>query len=247
MTAQLDQVTQRLRETVLAGLHEPGDALREVAVADRLGVSRTLARLAMGALEQEGLLTRAPNRGFRVRLFTIDEVADAIEVRGELEAVAARQAAERGIDQGLETRLRAVLDEARRLVETQGMRDLSARTRWIDLNVSFHDAIVEASANRALGPALEHVCRVPLAGPRAIVFNSTLEDHGVAQVMAAQDDHEQILDAILNRQGTRAAALIREHAYRSGRNKRRNFDDLWLARSSPALPGLALVRRSGSA
>jgi GntR family transcriptional regulator of vanillate catabolism len=247
LTAQLDQVTQRLREVVLAGDHAPGEALREVAVAESLGVSRTLARLAMGALEQEGLLTHAPNRGFRVRAFTIDEVADAIEVRGELEALAARQAAERGISAALESRLRDLLEEARRLVDTRGMGDLSSRTRWIDLNVAFHDAVVEASANRALGPALAHVCRVPLAGPRAIVFNSTLADHGVAQVLAAQDDHEQILDAIVNRQGTRAAALIREHAYRSGRNKRRNFDDLRLGRASPALPGLALVRRSGSA
>ena len=246
MTTQLDQTTQSLREALLDGAYEPGAALREVSVAERLGVSRTLARLAMGALEQEGLLTREPNRGFRVRAFTIDEVADAIEVRGELESLAARQAAERGIGEGLATRLRAVLAESAALMAT-GFAEVAARAQWIELNGEFHAGIVEASANTALAPAIAHVSRIPLAGAKAIVFNRTLQDHGLPQVRTAHEDHVQILDAILNRQGQRAAALIREHAFRSGRNKRMNFDALQQAGPSPALPGLALIRRAGSA
>lgn len=243
MATQLDQITQRMRETLLDGEYEPGEALREVAVAERLGVSRTLARLAMGALEQEGLLNRAPNRGFRVRLFTIDEVADAIEIRGELEALAARSAAEKGISVALQERLRAILAEAEEILDT-GLAELEARTRWIDLNAAFHAGIIEAAGNKSLGPAIEHICRIPLAAPRAIVFDRTQPDRNVAQVRAANADHIQILDAIVNRQGMRASCLIREHAYRSGRNKRTNFDALHQARPVPALPGLALVRRT---
>ncbi|NMM44740.1 GntR family transcriptional regulator [Rhodospirillaceae bacterium KN72] len=245
MATQLDQITQNLREILLEGEYEPGEALREVAVAERLGVSRTLVRLAMGALEQEGLLNRAPNKGFRVRLFTIDEVAGAIEVRGELEALAARNAAEKGIPKTLQDRLRAILSEAEVLVET-GLGDLEARTRWIDLNTAFHAGIVEGAGNQSLGPAIDHICRIPLASPRAIVFDRTQPDRNVEQVRAANADHVQILDAIVNRQGMRAACLIREHAYRSGRNKRTNFDALQQARPLPALPGLALVRRGSS-
>jgi len=243
MTTQLDQTTESRREAILDGAYEPGAAMREVAVAERLGVSRTLARLAMGALEQEGLLTRAPNRGFRVRLFTLDEVADAIEVRGELEALAARQAAERGISPELEKRLHAVLDEAEALMDG-GFGNITSRTRWIDLNSEFHSGIVEATANTALRDAIMHICRVPLASPRAIVFNRTLADQGLPQLRAAHEDHRFILDAIRNRQGQRAASLIREHAYRSGRNKRKNFDALQTAGPLPAVPGLSLVRRA---
>lgn len=243
MATQLDQITQSLREILLDGEYEPGEALREVALAERLGVSRTLARLAMGSLEQEGLLNRAPNRGFRVRLFTIDEVADAIEVRGELEALAARTAAEKGISVALQERLRAILVEAEEIVET-GLTALEARTRWIDLNVAFHAGIVEGAGNKSLGPAIEHICRIPLAAPRAIVFDRTQPDRNVAQVRAANADHIQILDAIVHRQGMRASCLIREHAFRSGRNKRTNFDALAQGRPVPELPGLALVRRA---
>jgi GntR family transcriptional regulator of vanillate catabolism len=243
MATQLDQITQNLREILLGGEYEPGEALREVAVAERLGVSRTLARLAMGALEQEGLVNRAPNRGFRVRLFTIDEVADAIEVRGELEALAARSAAEKGISVALQDKLRAILSEAEEIVET-GLTELADRTRWIDLNAAFHAMIVEGAGNKSLGPAIDHICRIPLAAPRAIVFDRTQPDRNVAQVRAANADHIQILDAIINRQGMRASCLIREHAYRSARNKRTNFDALQQARPVPSLPGLALVRRT---
>lgn len=243
MSAQLENITQSLREAVLAGQYDPGVAIREQAVAESQGVSRTLARLAMGALEREGLLTHAPNRGFRVRSFTVDEVADAIEVRGELESLAARQAAERGLTSDLEQRLRAILAEAETLYKGLALEDVSARARWIDLNAAFHAGIVEASGNRALAPALENLCRIPLAGPRAIVFNSTLADHGLSQVRAAHADHEQILDAIVLRQGTRAASLIREHAYRSGRNKRQNFEAIENAKLHPLPAGLALIRR----
>ncbi len=243
MSANLDQVTQALRESVLAGDYEPGTALREVAVASVLGVSRTLARLAMGALEREGLLTHAPNRGFRVRLFTVDEIADAIEVRGELEALAARQAAERGLSGKLSKRLGEILDDARDIMEREAFNEIEGRIRWIELNAAFHAAIVEGAGNTPLVSAIGHVCRIPMAGPKAIVFNTTLADHGLAQVRAAHEDHEQILDAIQNRQGTRAAALIREHAYRSSRHKRQNFEDMERARSTPVPPGLALIRR----
>jgi len=243
MSVQLENTTQALRDAVLAGNYDPGVAIREQAVAESQGVSRTLARLAMGALEREGLLTHEPNRGFRVRAFSVDEVADAIEVRGELEALAARQAAERGIPEDLERHLRDTLAEAAALMESLARGDEEARTRWIQLNVQFHHGIVEASANRAIMPVLDSVSRIPLAGPQAIVFTSTMTETVMAQVRAAHSDHEQILDAIVLRQGTRAASLIREHAYRSSRNKRQNFEEIENTKSGPLPAGLTLIRR----
>ena len=93
----VDRATQALRELVLAGRFPPDEKVPEEVVARELDVSRTLARLAMGALEREGLLHREPRRGSRVRGFSIDDMTGAIEVRGELEAMAARFVAERGL------------------------------------------------------------------------------------------------------------------------------------------------------
>ncbi|MEE4237763.1 MAG: GntR family transcriptional regulator, partial [Anderseniella sp.] len=77
----MEDATETLRNKLLAGGFPPGKKLGEVAVAEEIGVSRTLARLAMSALEHEGLLIREPNRGSRVKRFTVTEIVDAIEVR----------------------------------------------------------------------------------------------------------------------------------------------------------------------
>ena len=81
---QLERATEHLRDLVLRGTFPADLKLPETKVAELLGVSRTPARLAMAALEQDGLLVRLPRRGFRVRNFSLDEVVEAIEVRGEL-------------------------------------------------------------------------------------------------------------------------------------------------------------------
>ncbi len=71
--------------------------LREQNLAEELCISRMVVRLALGEVEREGLVVREPNKGFRVRSFTIEEVTDAILVRGELEGMAARTCAEIGL------------------------------------------------------------------------------------------------------------------------------------------------------
>lgn len=240
MSNQLDTTTQRLRELILAGDVEPGQRLGEVAAAHALAVSRTLARLAMAALENEGLLVREPNRGFRVRTFTVAEVADAIEVRGELEGMAARLAAERGIDGEMTQTIEGVLEEAERLTET-GLTRAQERIAWIGCNARFHDCLVQAAGNQALSGTIDHIARVPLAGPRAIVFDRVSPERTVRQIRMSNDDHRRIHDAIHRRQGTRAEALLREHAHRSAQNKRENFTAMSVDRLGVRLPGANLV------
>jgi len=123
--------------------------------------------------------------------------------------------------------------------------ELEARTAWIDLNGRFHGALVEAAGNEALALAIAQVSRVPLASPRAIVFDTTLADHGLSQVTSAQEDHERVVDALLRRQGARAAAIMREHAYRSSRNKRTNVEAIHSGRLTVSLPGASLIGTAG--
>src|ERR1700760_89834 len=82
--SQLAHATEKLRDLVLHGTFPTDVKLPEARVAQLLDVSRPPARPAMAALERDGLLVRLPRRGFRVRSFSLDEVVEAIEVRGEL-------------------------------------------------------------------------------------------------------------------------------------------------------------------
>ena len=93
---QITRALLSLREQILSGEFSPGERMSELPLVDRLGVSRTPLRLALAALEHEGLLQRLPGGGYAVREFTQAEIADAIEIRGVLEGTAARFAAERG-------------------------------------------------------------------------------------------------------------------------------------------------------
>ena len=122
------------------------------------------------------------------------------------------------------------------------MTDIAARTAWIDMNQAFHSALLAAAGNEALTSAVAHVSRIPLAGSKAIVFDRADPVHSHTQLTAAQQDHLAIYDAVRRRQGTRAAAIMREHAAKSGRNKRANFAAMKEQRAIVDQPGLALVK-----
>ena len=75
----------RLRQRIVEGEIPGGTRLYEVALAEKLQISRTPVREAMSRLAEEGLLDRANGGGFLVRSFSYADVVDAIELRGVLE------------------------------------------------------------------------------------------------------------------------------------------------------------------
>lgn len=240
MSFGLEEVTAALREKVLVGVFPPNQKLREVTVAEELNVSRTLARLAMSALEHEGLLRREANRGSQVRRFSIDEITEAIEVRGELEAMAVRKAAEHGLDAQADASLRAVLDASEQML-TRRVKTEEDREEWIRLNAAFHDGLITASRNWAIKTTIDQISNLPLVSASALIFDRSDTETARAQIVTAHHDHMIIFEAVRNRQGQRAEARMREHAFRSAANKRANLTDpnaMALARS---LPGGALI------
>lgn len=243
MSTNLDHATQTLRELVLSGAFPPDRKLGEEAVARALGLSRTPARIAMATLEREGLLVRIPRRGYRVRSFTIDEVAGAIDVRGELEAMAARLVAERGLDASIATRIEAALAQSEAIVVNSAL-DVADRLAWTQSNMDFHDALIDGSGNTALRAAFDQVIRIPLASPRAIIFGSAATDRSREQLRRAHEDHLRVVEAIRARRGSRAAEIMRDHALRSSENKRRNFAALGAGTQLVGQSGTALVRAS---
>lgn len=241
LESQFDRATEALRALVLRGAFPLDVKLPEARAAELIGVSRTPARLAMAALERDGLLVRLPRRGFRVRSFSLDEVVEAIVVRGELEAVAARAIAERGLAPEFRERMDAEIARGSDVLKGRSF-DAAARVAWCETNEAFHAALVEGCGMRPLAQAYAQVNLVPLASPRATIFNVAEPELLRQQLMAAQEDHSRILNALVERQSTRAAALTREHAYRSGENKRRNFPHIDMQAMIVETPGIALVR-----
>src|SRR5690625_3889104 len=225
--SQTERVVSQLREIILSGEVEPGERLTELHYAKLLGVSRTPLRLAFAELEKEGLLEQKHSRGFRVRSFSIDHIGEAVEVRGVLEGMAARILCERGLTHDSLNALEQAVKEGQKLINGS----LEARTMvnaqaWRKVNQAFHHTLVESTQNSALLDAIEFNNKVPFSGPGAMTLKKAPTELETAFVQAAQKDHELVLDALRNRQGTRAEALMREHAYKSHANKKQIIEAL---------------------
>lgn len=226
-----------LREKILAGELAPGSRLLEVYLADDLGISRTPVRDALSRLAEEGLLERGSRGGFVVRSFTVAEALDAIEIRGVLEGTAARLAAERGVAIEEIARLEQVVQRTEEVFDDDGaIADLDA---YGALNLEFHDLLSSISGSTMLSRELERVSKLPFASPSAFIHEQSDDVAFRRSVPLAQAQHRAIAGAIVNREGSRAEALAREHA----RLARQNLEDALRFKRITVrnVPSLALV------
>ena len=91
LSSTVDRVADELRRAVFDGELESGTPLREVALAESLGVSRPTVREALGLLVAEGLATREPNRGVSVATTEAATVRDICNARWVLEGAGVRR------------------------------------------------------------------------------------------------------------------------------------------------------------
>jgi GntR family transcriptional regulator of vanillate catabolism len=227
----------RLREMILAGELPGGARIAELTLVERLGVSRTPIRSALMRLEQEGLLESLPNGGYAVRTFSERDVSDAIELRGTMEGLSARLAAERGVATVVLAEARACLDEIDTLLRQPALDD-EAFTRYVALNQRFHILLSEMAGSPVLGRELERVVNLPFASPSGFVVVQANSPQARDMLIVAQDQHRQVLDAIERREGARAEAIMREHS----RIAQRNLREAVQAQNLDVMPGVRLIR-----
>ena len=198
-----------IRELVLEGELAPGERVPEIALAERLGISRTPLRIGLESLAHEGLLQPLRGGGFVVRSFTREDIVDAIELRGVLEGTAARFAAER-----LEspTELAPLQDAASELDDV--VHDLSPATigRYAELNDAYHAALVKLARSATLSRAIAQTVVLPFASPGSLLSSQAVLPGFREILIVAQHQHRVLIDAIGAGHGARAEATGREHA-----------------------------------
>lgn len=196
--------TERLRAAVLAGELGPGERLYEERLSQRFGVSRTPIRTALQALAADGLLDHAPRRGYTVRAFDTDETLQAYEIRAVLEGLAARRAAQLGIDIEGQRTIEEALREGDQLL-ARGWLEPEDRIAYGAINFRIHNVVYLAGRSRMLGDMLRLSQQVtPSSFRNVIAFE--YED-----VRRRHDDHHRIFEAILCRDAGRAELLMRDH------------------------------------
>ena len=194
-----DVVFQTLRRAILMGELEPGERLMELALTEKLGVSRTPVREAIRMLEKEGLVEMIPRKGAAVSRITEKDLQDVLEVRCALEELAVGLACERMTEDDIEK-----LEEC-----TEGFSKKMSKTDVTELaeaDVKFHDIIFLSTGNGGLIQMLNNLreqmyrCRVEY-----------LKDGSSAEQLLRE--HNEIIACLKEKNADAAKAAIREHIY----------------------------------
>jgi phosphonate utilization transcriptional regulator len=190
-----------VQEEILRGIKSGeltvGARLNESELSLRLGVSRSPLREAFRALEEAGLVRLEKNRGVFIRDLSDEEAAELYDLRAGLDEMVGRRLAPRITDDQL-----SALDEMLTELETTSARD--GVNRYFELNVAFHDRLVEMTGNATLlGVYRQVVNRMHLLRRRGFSL--------VGSSSASHTEHRAILDALATRDADVAARAMRQH------------------------------------
>ncbi|GFE63226.1 GntR family transcriptional regulator [Litoreibacter roseus] len=190
-----DDAYRALHDKIIAGDLKPGAKLREVEIAESLGVSRTPVREALRRLESDGLLTHAPHKGAVVKQLDFQSISELYKIREVLEGTAAGLAAR----QMSEVEIAALYDMLPAQIEVKDNEVEASR-----LNKLFHRTICHGASNRYL---IEMIDGLDLS--MALLGRSTLGLE--ARKDQAISEHRKIIDAIAVGDAVEAEAAARKH------------------------------------
>jgi DNA-binding GntR family transcriptional regulator len=192
-----DMAYEDIRDAILEGALPPGQRVKERDVAAQMGISTTPVKEALRRLEQEGLVVSQPRRGAIVSRLVQIPVEEIEEIRGALEAIAARLAAERMTEEELD-RLRILTEEMTRL--TLEMREPETRIEEV---AEFHRLIRDGSRNDFI------VRFVDTLTPFERVHRREYLDP--AEARRILEEHQRIYAVLQERNAPEAERLMLEH------------------------------------
>lgn len=193
-------VYEELKRQILVGEIAPGTRMMEIELADEMGVSRTPIREAIRKLEKEGLVIIEPRRGAYASDISIKDMLDVLEVRQDLEGMAASMAAEKVTEEEKRdfAQANAAYKEAIRNGKTEEI---------IRCDERFHQLIVGYSGNKTLMQLLSQVQELALRF-RYIYYDDFSRYENMPM------EHEAIENAILSGDVQKARVVAEEHVYR---------------------------------
>ena len=191
------RVFHRLREDILSGKYKEGDELKEVAIGEELGVSRTPVREAFRQLELEGLIQIIPNKGAYVTGITEKDVKDIYMIRSLLEGLCASWACEHITKEQMEE-----MEENIYLSKFHAQK--GHLEQLAELDNRFHEILYEACNSKILEHQLRDFHEYVLH-----VRKKTLSN--VNRGPKSNEEHEQIMEAIKAHDADKAQKLANMH------------------------------------
>ena len=192
-----DVVFNTLRQAILRGELKPGERLMEIALSQRLGVSRTPVREAIRMLEQEGLVIMIPRKGAQVAEISEKDLKDVLEVRLGLEELAVRIACQRITEEELEELERAV-KEFEEAMKEDDLGVLAAA------DVTVHEVIYGSTHNKRLVQIIsnirEQMYRYRVEYLKDVESRKTLveEHYAVYRALKARNQQQAVKDICIH-------------------------------------------------
>lgn len=203
MSKASDRAYAQIRSMILSGELPAGAQLGEIQLAESCGVSRTPIRDALRRLEAEAFVRRTESQRSFVADWSLDDVEDAFELRGMLEAHAAERAA---------TRLKPAELEALRQWNERLDQAISVRhpdiAAFLEANRQFHAIITEAAASPRLSTMLAGVTEQP-------VVLRTARNYDIDNLRRSWREHDELLAAFSHADGAWAHAVMIGHIRRA--------------------------------
>ena len=195
-----------LRSELLNGDLRPGQKLKLAELTGRFGVSQSVIREALTRLTEQGLLVATPQRGFRVRDLSIEDIAELTETRVQVESLALRLAVERG-DLQWET---GILAAHHRLERTPVTRDDGTVSEdWSCRHRDFHQALLTGCGNRRLESVVNALRDSSELYRRWYWVLADDHQRDLAR------EHRQLKELALGRDAGRAIEVLTEHIDRA--------------------------------
>lgn len=190
-------IYEELKEEILYGKRPPGTRLMELELSREKGASRTPIREALKMLEADGLVIIFPNRGAYVSKISIQELMEILEVREDIDGMAAYYAAQR-IDKDT---LNELADAMMKYKEALGQNNSHDIVYW---DTEFHQIIVKGTRNKVLinlvGKLREELLRF-----RHIYYGDFRKNHDTVL------DHKNLFEAISKGDADAAKKMAQEH------------------------------------
>jgi len=199
VTSTVDRVYEELKHLAITYAIKPGSRVNEVAVARRLGVSRTPLREALNRLKAAGFLDFSPNQGFFGKALDPGDILELYEMRQAIEVASARLAAKRASVEALDE-MDEYLAHSMRRTPGQGV------DRMVALDEGFHERIVKLTGNGEMLASLRNI------NDRIRFFRWI--DMEEEKRRDTQNEHHDVLLALRARDGERAARILDTHIAR---------------------------------
>jgi len=192
-------------EEILNGTLRPGEVITEVDLAGRYGISRTPVREALSRFQFEGLISTS-NRTKRIYSLSSYDIEEIFEMKELIEGNVAKLAAERITDKqakDLQRVVRGMKRLSKKNPENES-EEMELLDTWLDLDKQFHEIIFTAAGNKR---AQQYIQLLNLQWHRLNAGLIAIE----GRISKAITEHEDIADAITERNPEKARSTMVEH------------------------------------